>query len=42
VSVQLATHVDCSFIGDLPFYETILLHFKLHLFASFTPFYIVC
>jgi hypothetical protein len=36
-SLHLATDVECRFIGeDQSFYETIFLHFQLHLLAKFT------
>jgi hypothetical protein len=42
VSVHLATDVECGFIGDQSFYETILLHFQLDILAKFTLLHFVC
>jgi hypothetical protein len=43
VSVHLAIDVEYDFIReDQSFYETILLHFQLHLLAKFMPFHFVC
>jgi hypothetical protein len=40
VSVRLATDVEYGFMGeDQSFYETIFLHFQLHLVAKFAPFH---
>jgi hypothetical protein len=42
LSVHLATDVECGFVGDQSFSETIFLHFQLHLLAKFMPFHFVC